>query len=371
MKKRVLVTGGAGFIGSFLVDELVKKGHAVRVYDNLEHQVHAGKIPPYLNNEAEYIWRDVTRKNQFGEALQDIDVVYHFAAAVGVGQSMYQISHYTNTNIMGTAHLLDLLVNQENDVKKLIIAASMSSYGEGAYKCPDCGAVYPPLREEVQMKKSIWELMCPSCGKQLTPIPTTEEKHQDCNSVYGLTKKAQEDMAQIVGRAYGIPTVSMRFFNVYGPRQSLSNPYTGVAAIFMSRIKNNNPPLIYEDGLQTRDFISVHDLVAGNLLAMEHQSADYETFNVGTGNPISIKAVAQTLAKLYGSSVKPQIANKYRKGDVRHCFADITKIQDKLGFDPKIGFEEGMKELITWGKQAEAKDKFDEATKELESKGLL
>jgi len=371
MKKRVLVTGGAGFIGSFIVDKLVDEGHSVRIFDSLKEQVHQGKKPEYLNSKAELVVGDVTDSKELAEAIKNIDAIYHFAAAVGVGQSMYEIEHYVQDNTYGTAVLLDLLVNKKHDVKKLIVAASMSSYGEGAYKCDDCGVVYPPLRTVEQMKRGEWELFCPGCKKTVKPIPTNEKKVQHCNSIYAITKKDQEDMVLNIGRTYGIPSVALRFFNVYGPRQSLNNPYTGVGAIFMSRIKSNNSPVVYEDGLQTRDFISVHDIVKANLLALNSNAANYEVFNVGTGIPLTIKSIPETLAKVYGSDVKPTVTNKYRKGDVRHCYADISKIKTKLGFEPKINFEEGMEEFISWSKKVESEDQFEKASSELKQKGLL
>ncbi|MBS1266582.1 MAG: GDP-L-fucose synthase [Candidatus Woesearchaeota archaeon] len=371
MKKRVLVTGGAGFIGSFVVDKLISQGHQVRIFDNLKQQVHQGKKPDYLNPKAEFVLGDVTKSKELYEAMQDIDVIYHLAAAVGVGQSMYEVAHYVHQNSFGTANLLDLLVNKEHDVKKLIVAASMSSYGEGAYKCDDCGVVYPPLRKVEQMKQGKWELFCPDCNNPIKPIPTDENKYQHCNSIYAISKKDQEDMVLNIGKTYGIPSVALRFFNVYGARQSLSNPYTGVAAIFMSRIKNNNSPVVYEDGMQTRDFISVHDIAKANLLALNSNAADYEVFNVGTGIPLTIKSIPLTLAKLYGSDVKLIVTNKYRKGDVRHCYADISKIKNKLGFEPTVNFEQGMEEFINWSKKAESDDKFEKASSELKKKGLL
>lgn len=368
---KVLVTGGAGFIGSFIVDKLVEEGHDVRIFDNLDPQVHQGKVPNFLNKNAEFIKGDVTNRDELKKAIEDIEVVFHQAAAVGVGQSMYQIRHYTNVNVMGTANLLDVLVNEKNDVKKVLVAASMSSYGEGSYNCEDCGDVSPPLRKEEQMSKGEWEMGCPKCDKIVKAIPTPETKFQECNSIYALTKKKQEEMVLNIGKAYGIPSVALRYFNVYGPRQSLSNPYTGVAAIFMSRIKNNNSPVVYEDGLQTRDFISVHDIVDVNLTAMKSNAVDYEVFNVGNGRGIAIKEIAEILARLYGKDIKPTLTNKFRKGDVRHCISDISKIKNKLEWEPKINFEDGMKELIDWSKDAEAEDKFEVAANELKEKGLI
>jgi dTDP-L-rhamnose 4-epimerase len=365
---KILVTGGAGFVGSHLVDELVKKNDIV-IYDNLEPQVHKN-IPEYLNNSAEFIREDIRNKTKLKEAISDSEIIFHEASMVGVGQSMYQIEKYMDVNTMGTAKLLDILANEEHNIKKLIVASSMSIYGEGKYECSDCGIVYPSLRSNEQLKKREWEMKCPSCGKVVKPVPTGEDKPLQPTSIYAISKKDQEEMCLAVGRTYGVPTAALRYFNIYGPRQALSNPYTGVCAIFSSRIKNNNPPIIFEDGLQTRDFISVHDIVQANLLVMQKSRADYETFNVGTGEPVTIFDIAHTLSKLYGKALKPEIVNKYRSGDIRHCFADISKIK-KLGFKLSVFFEEGMAELVGWGRTQEAEDKSDAAYQELKEKGLV
>ncbi len=370
MKHKILVTGGAGFIGSYIVDELIKEGHDVRIFDWIDPQVHGNRMPEYVNRQAEFMRGDVRRPEELWRAMKDVDVIFHEAASVGVGQSMYQISHYMNVNVMGTSHLLNLLVDKEHSVKKLLVAGSMSSYGEGSYKCRKCGVVYPELRTEAQMAKGQWELFCPKCGKVAKPVPTKETKSLDSTSIYAISKKVQEEMVHSIGKAYGIKTVSLRYFNVYGPRQSLSNPYTGVAAIFMSRLKNGNRPIINEDGLQTRDFVSVHDIARANLMAMESSSADYGSFNVGSGRTITIKYLAEYLAKLYGVNIKPEITNKYRKGDVRHCFADISLIKSKIGFVPKVKFEDGMRELVEWSRRVEAVDKYEQAHSELRAKGL-
>lgn len=371
MKRNILVTGGAGFIGSFIVDGLLEKGHNVRVLDSLDRQVHeGGRKPAYLSQKAEFLKGDIRNRADVVKAIEGVDVIFHEAAAVGVGQSMYEIERYVDTNMRGTATLLDVLANEEHNVKKVLIAASMSSYGEGGYSCAKCGQVAPELRTAEGCRKG-WEPRCPECGGILEPLPTPETKLQNPNSVYALTKMGQEKMALMVGKAYGIKVSALRYFNVFGPRQSLNNPYSGVAATFLSRLKNNKSPVVYEDGMQTRDFVYVGDVVQANLLAMESNAANYESFNVGTGKPRTIRGIAETLAELLGKGIKPEITNRFRKGDVRHCFADITKIRKKLGFEPGVSFDAGMKELISWGSGVEARDRFDAAAEELERKGLV
>ncbi|EKD49324.1 MAG: hypothetical protein ACD_63C00180G0005 [uncultured bacterium] len=369
---KILVTGGAGFIGSYIVDKLIDKGYDVRILDNLNEQVHPdGKLPDYLNKKAEFIKGDVTNKKDLAKALDGVDAIFHEAASVGVGQSMYEIENYTKNNSLGTAALLDMIVNKfKNKIKKILVAASMSSYGEGLYKCSKCGVVQPKLRPVSQMEKHDWEPKCPKCGKELWAIPTSEDAKQNCNSVYAINKMDQEQLVLVTCGAYDIPAVALRYFNVYGPRQSLSNPYTGVAAIFMSRIKNGNRPVVYEDGLQTRDLISVHDVADANVMAFENENANGQVFNVGTENPLPIKSIAENIAKMCDADIEPQINEEFRKGDVRHCYADISKIKKAIAFKPKVGFEDGMKELIEWSKTAESEDKFEKANKELKSKGL-
>jgi dTDP-L-rhamnose 4-epimerase len=367
---KILVTGGAGFIGSHIVDELIKDGHYVRIFDNLEPQVHT-QVPAYLNKDAEFVRGDVRDAPSLEAAIKDIEVIFHEAAMVGVGQSQYQIVKYVDVNTHGTAKLLELLANREHDVQKLIVASSMSIYGEGAHLCDDCGIIYPSLRSERQLRMQDWVVKCPNCGKDAKMAPTKEIKPLQPTSIYAISKKDQEEMSLAIGRSYGIPTVALRYFNAFGPRQSLSNPYTGVCAIFSARIKNDNAPLIFEDGLQSRDFISVHDIARANILAMESSNADYEVFNVGTGKPTSILDIAQALAKLYHKDIRPEITGKYRAGDIRHCFADISKIKDKLGFQPKVSFKDGIEELVAWGAKEDAIDGFEDAYMELLKRGLV
>ena len=370
--KRALVTGGAGFIGSFLVDKLIRLGYRVVIYDNLEDQVHGGKKPTYLNPQAEFIKADVRNYDQLKKSLKNIDIVFHEAAAVGVGQSNYQIKRYTDVNVGGTANLLDAIVNdKKSTVKKIITTSSMTAYGEGQYLCKTHKIVEPDLRSHQQMSKKDWKIRCPYCQKAVTPVPTPETAGQPTNSVYALTKKLQEDMLHLVGKMYNMPTVSLRCFNVYGPRQSLSNPYTGVTAIFISRIKNGKRPVIYEDGEQTRDFISVHDVVKALIAATNSSKADYQVFNIASGSPTSIKQIAQTLAKLMKSKLAPDISQSPRKNDIRHCFANISKAGKVLKWKPKVTLKQGMKELIDWSLKQESSDEFDKATKELKDKGII
>jgi len=367
---RILVTGGCGFIGSHLVDRLIRDNHRVIAYDLLEPQVHLGKRPAFLNKEAEYVYADIRDRDRLKKALKDAEVVFHEASQVGVGQSMYQIEKYTSHNSFGTAVMLDLLVNTRNKVRKLIVASSMSIYGEGLYKCKVCGPVSPGLRPDSQLKNKDWQMHCPECGRLAQTLPTPEKKPLSPNSIYATNKRCQEEMCLEVGRAYKIPTVALRYFNVYGERQSLNNPYTGVCAIFLSQVKNNHSPVIFEDGKQSRDFIYVSDIIEANILAMKKKEADYDFFNVGAADPHSIEEIARVIISLCQKKIDPKISNKFRAGDIRHCYADITKINSKLGFKPKISFREGMKRLIAWSLTQEAVDFTQKAQKELKEKGL-
>ncbi len=370
--QRILVTGGAGFIGSHIVDHLVKLKKKVRILDNLHSQIHLnGKPPLYLNSHAEFIKGDVTNRNDWQKSLKDIEVVIHFAAAVGVGQSMYQIERYVRDNSLGTAILLDILANERHKVKKMLIAASMSSFGEGMYKCPGCHLLQQPqLRLLRDLQKCKWEPSCINCAAMLQPMPTSEEAKLQSPSVYAITKKNQEDLMMSVGKAYRIPVVSLRFFNAFGTRQSLSNPYNGVAAIFLSRVKNNKQPIINEDGAQTRDFIHIKDIVNAVELCIKNSKADYEIFNVGSGIPITINDVAKTVLSLCDSRITPQLTGKFRPFDIRHCYADISKLTKLLGWKPRISFRDGMFEVYEWSKRETAVDLVDDALGELSKRQL-
>jgi dTDP-L-rhamnose 4-epimerase len=371
-KANVLVTGGAGFIGSHLVDGLVDQGHRVRVLDALVSQVHGENAEPkYVNPAAEFVRGDVCDRAAVDAALEGIDVVFHEAAEVGVGQSMYEIERYVRANDLGTAVVLEAVLARRPQIRKLVVASSMSIYGEGAYTCADCGAVAPQLRSIEQLRDRRWEMECPRCGKSLSPVPTTEEKPLFPTSVYAVTKQDQEQFCLAVGRSYGIPAVALRYFNVYGTRQALSNPYTGVCAIFSARLLNGNRPLIFEDGEQTRDFVHVSDIVRANLLALETDRADYQAVNIGTGRPTSVRTVSDLLAKGLGLDLEPEIVAKYREGDIRHCVADISKAKSLLGYEPRVSLEQGIPELLSWVRAQAAQDQVESATAELESRQLV
>jgi dTDP-L-rhamnose 4-epimerase len=370
--KQILITGGAGFVGSHLADGLLHAGHCVRVLDDLTPQVHPAGPPDYLSTAVELMKGDVRDPNRLREALSGVDVIFHFAATVGVGQSMYEISRYMSVNTLGTAELLQTLLDTQHTPKKLIVASSMSIYGEGQYACSQCGqSAYPSVRPVSQLKSGNWELHCTACSGILAPVPTSETKPSELNSVYALSKRDQEELCLIYGRTYGIPVTALRFFNIYGTRQALSNPYTGVAAIFAARLINNQPPLVFEDGEQMRDFVSVHDIVRANMLAMERPESDGEVINVGCGKPISIRSVAEILAAALGKQgLAPVITQKYRAGDIRHCYADLTKSRNLLGYEPQVTHEEGFRELAAWLADQQAEDKAETMLQELTTYGL-
>jgi dTDP-L-rhamnose 4-epimerase len=368
--KRILITGGAGFIGSHLADELLARGYRVRALDCLAEQVHGAERarPAYLSDDVELIQGDVRDRELVKRALIDVDAVYHFAAAVGVGQSMYEIAHYTAVNNLGTAVLLEALI--EKPVERLVVASSMSIYGEGLYRAADGATMTAVERSLEQLQGGAWDPRSPT-GQELVPLPTPETKRPSLSSVYALSKYDQERLCLMTGRAYGIPTVALRFFNVYGPRQALSNPYTGVLAIFAARLMNGNAPLIFEDGLQKRDFVNVHDVARACRLALEVEEAEGGVFNVGSGRAFTVREVAKALGAALGKQhVEPEITGKYRIGDIRHCFADISLARDVLGYEPQVSFEAGLRELCGWLSGQAAHDRVAQMRAELEARGL-
>jgi len=372
--RSVLVTGGAGYIGSHLVDRLVRDGYDVTVLDALEPQVHrSGTWPSYANARARYIRGDVRDRALFEPLVVAADAVVHFAAAVSIGQSMYQVDRYVDVNTRGTALLLDILVNAKHHVQKVLVASSIGVYGEGAYRCAQCGPVAPGIRSAEQLAARDWEQHCPVCGGHAVSVPTPEDKPLYRDNIYSMTKYHQEEMVLLIGRTYGIPAVAPRFFNVYGPRQSLSNPYAGVAAIWLSRLLNGKQPVVFEDGGQLRDFVSIHDVVDCLMLMLERPGADYLPVNVGSGETVTILDIARLLARILGSPIEPDVTQTARRFDIRHNTADIARARATLGFAPRVSLEQGFTELVEWAKSTPdvAVDFFDRAQQELAEKGLL
>jgi dTDP-L-rhamnose 4-epimerase len=364
---RVLITGGAGFIGSHVADHLLALGYQVRALDSLVEQVHgAGKRPDYLNTEVELQVGDVRDPTAVNRALDGVDYVVHFAARVGVGQSMYEIAEYTSVNGTGTAVLLEAMLDRP--VAKLLVASSMSVYGEGRYVSR--GREMPAVeRDAAQLERGHWDPRGPR-GERLEPVPTPERKRVSLSSIYALNKYEQERMCLLFGSSYDLPTVALRFFNVYGPYQALSNPYTGVLAIFAGRLLNRKPPLIFEDGQQRRDFVHVSDVARACALALEGDGADGQVVNVGSGNSYSVCEIAERLAQVMGKTIEPQITGKYRVGDIRHCFADISLASEALGFEPQVELDDGLAELAAWLEGQAATDRVEDATAELVARGL-
>ena len=372
-RDRVLVTGGAGFIGSFVVDSLLRHGHEVRVLDALLPQVHPSGRPAYLNPEAEFRHGDVRDPDAVASVLDAVDVVVHFAAAVGVGQSMYEVVHYSSVNVLGTASLLEAIVKSPTRPRRLVVASSMSIYGEGRYECTACGLQDPDPRGAAQLERHEWEMYCGRCGQVMEPRPTPETKRLAPTSVYAIGKRDQEEMVLTIGASLGIAAVALRFFNVYGERQALSNPYTGVGAIFSSALLNRKRPLIFEDGRQLRDFIHVSDVIEACTLAIHREDVRGVVLNVGTGRPTSVLDLAGLLAReIPGSQeLTAEVVGRFRHGDIRACYADISRTQEVLGFSAQVPLERGVKELAAWVAHQESHDRSERALRELERHRLL
>ena len=369
---RVLITGGAGFIGSHLADRLLAEGHEVRALDVLDDQVHPTRErPDYLDPAVELQVGDVRDPDALAAALADVDAVCHLAAAVGVGQSMYEIERYVSVNSVGCARLLEEVVRRRDRIGKLVVASSMSIYGEGQCADPRTGAhgLAPGLRPEAQLAARRWEVLSED-GAPLVPEPTAETKPLRPTSVYAVTKRDHEELTLAVGAAYGIPAVALRFFNVYGSRQALSNPYTGVAAIFASRLLNDRPPIVFEDGRQSRDFVDVRDVARACALALTTAGADGRPVNVGTGVATSVAEVARVLARGLGRPLEPEVTGEFRAGDIRHCYADTRLAEGLLGFRAEIGFDEGMADLLEWLERQSAEDRVEAARAALAERGL-
>jgi dTDP-L-rhamnose 4-epimerase len=380
MGEKVLVTGGLGFIGLALARTLLRRGMTVRLLDNLSPQIHGAVPRPELGalveQDVEVMRGDVCRREDWVSALSDVASVVHLAAETGTGQSMYRIGDYTSTNVVGTALLLDVLANDRHQVKKVVLASSRSVYGEGAYRCAGCGVVYPPIRSLDSLQAGQWEALCPSCCGPIHPVATPETARTSPASVYAATKLAQEDLVRIAGNALGIPFLIFRLQNVYGEGQSLNNPYTGILSIFSHRIRQGKVILLFEDGQESRDFVHVSDVTRAMALGLESDGGDGLTMNVGSGVPVSVDTIARNLQRQFAASRALVVSGKYRLGDIRHNFADISAIEQALGFSPKVPLEDGIERFVQWVKtqpiaEDGPEDGLDRANRELIERGLM
>lgn len=375
--KNILITGGAGFIGSNLALKLIAKGYRITVLDTLSMQIHGANpeetSPLYqsIKDKVTFIKGTVTSREDWMKALEGQDAVIHLAAETGTGQSMYEIEKYVDTNIVGTALLLDILTNTKHSIKRVLVAESRAIYGEGKYNCEKCGDVYPANRRDEDMAKGDFECHCPKCGGMVALVATTEDSTIHPSSVYGISKQVQGQLVHLVCQTIGVESVSFRYQNVYGPGQSLTNPYTGILSIFSTRIKNHNGINIFEDGRETRDFVYIDDVVDATILGLEVPEANGRVFNVGTGVATDVLTVAHTLCEKYGIEVPITVSGNYRLGDIRHNYADITLARNILGFEPKWSFSQGIEQFTNWVNQQEIQeDKYEASIEEMKRKGL-
>lgn len=375
---RVLITGGAGFIGSHIALKLIEKGYDVTVLDNLLEQIHGDNpdktSPLYcsIKDKTKFIKADVCDREALEGAISDADYIIHLAAETGTGQSMYEIKRYVDVNIGGTALLLDILTNTKHHVKRVVVAESRAIYGEGKYQCEKCGDVYPTERKDEDMAKGDFECHCPKCGGKVTLVATTEDCAIHPSSVYGIGKQVQGQLVHLICKNIGVESVSYRYQNVYGPGQSLTNPYTGILSIFSTRIKNHKEINIFEDGLESRDFVYIDDVVDATIAGIEVPEANGHVFNIGTGIATDVLTVARTLCKHYGIDVPLNVSGNYRLGDIRHNYADITLVKQILGFEPKWSFDCGIKQFTEWvNRQELQKDNYEASLEEMKQKGLF
>jgi dTDP-L-rhamnose 4-epimerase len=378
MKKKVLITGGAGFIGSHIALRLIEKGYDVTVLDNLLEQIHGenpDKTSPLycsIKDKTRFIKADVCDKDALEDAIRDADYIIHLAAETGTGQSMYEIKRYVDVNIGGTALLLDILTNTKHHVKRVVVAESRAIYGEGKYHCEKCGDVYPTERKDEDMAKGDFDCHCPKCGGNVTLVATTEDSVIHPSSVYGIGKQVQGQLVHLICKNIGVESVSYRYQNVYGPGQSLTNPYTGILSIFSTRIKNHKEINIFEDGLESRDFVYIDDVVNATIAGMEVSEANGHVFNIGTGIATDVLTVAKTLCKHYGIDVPLNVSGNYRLGDIRHNYADISLAKRILKYEPKWSFDQGIKQFTDWlNQQKLQKENYEASLEEMKQKGLF
>lgn len=370
----ILITGGAGFIGSHLAERLAADGHRVTVLDSLSPQIHGPDCPLVAKVRAcaTLVQGDVRERDDWLKVLDGQEAIVHYAAETGTGQSMYEIDRYVDVNVRGTGLMLDLLANRPHQVRKLVVASSRSIYGEGKAQCPSCGPVYPRERADADMRRGDFAVKCPQCGADTALCGTDEGSRLHPSSIYGITKLTQEQLVLTAGRSLGIPATALRYQNVYGPGQSLSNPYTGILSIFSTRIRNGNGINVFEDGLESRDFVYIDDVVEATRLALLSPAADHQVFNVGAGVATDVITVARTLRDAYGIEVPIEVSGNYRLGDIRHNVADLALIREKLGFEPKVDFTEGVRRFTAWVlQQAKAEDTYQRSIDEMRARGLF
>jgi dTDP-L-rhamnose 4-epimerase len=367
----VLVTGGAGFIGSHLVDALLDRGERVRVLDNLDRLAHPRGLPEHLSPDAELVVGDLRDRDALERALDGVDRVFHLGGVVGNGESMINVTRAVDANSGGTAALLEAVLARRDRVRRLVVASSMVVYGEGSYACAEHGEQAPPLRSPDRLRRREWEPPCPACGAELRPVPTREDAPLRPTSVYGITKRDQEELALVLGRAFGLETVALRYLNVYGPRQALGNPYTGVAAIFAARIVAGGRPIVFEDGRQIRDLVHVSDVVRATLAAMERPAAPGNAINVAAGARVTISELAGRIAAALGSDLEPEVTGEFRAGDIRHCFADLGRARELLGFEARETLERGVPALAAWAARQTVAETGDAAVAQLRAHGLV
>ena len=373
--RNILITGGAGFIGSRLCEKLFDQGYNITILDNLSEQIH-GNTESFLfkkiKDKCTFIKGDVRNKDDWQKSIENQEIIIHLAAETGTGQSMYELEKYNDVNIMGTAYMLEILANSNHNIKKIVVASSRAIYGEGKYNCKIHGFQYPSQRKEEDMGKGEFNPKCSMCNSTLNVLPTDEQSKIHPSSIYGINKQQQEQMVMLMGESLSIPSVAFRYQNVYGPGQSLSNPYTGILSIFSTRILNGNNLDIYEDGEETRDFVYIEDVVDATILGIEKEEANGQIFNIGSGVSTRVLDVANTLKRLYNSEINITVSGKFRLGDIRRNFADLSKSKDILGFTPKYNFERGITEFVNWVKTQEVmEDKYEKSIQQLKNKGLI